>query len=411
MIRSVCAAALAVVVLASPLLAGSHELTPTKIRITNKNAEIFPELELRPQQSLPGDVEVPRFHSDQPQLFVSRFGGESGFDVSFAVDERRGRGKGFDFLVADVTGGKNLSKGKKVGGKPSRRGASYEDTGFPPIEILIPDGGEGRPYAVLPRFSIRRAQPPDSSLYLTALSALEGKVEFGDETYRMVVFDANCNGEFGDKGTPQGPGKTASGDKVWVGTRSLKMEDAYVEALPLGKYLLVDGAYYTVDIRDNSRVEIERPELTLGTMRVKDNPGFLLELAQSDGVVYVYNEQGDAVDVPIGSYTVNTPGFRRRFRGAIWELEGEPGGCDKSFSVKEGEVTDVDVGPPLRLMITGTQRVMGNGMLVSLNFKIAGSTGERYRFLRRNGKKVELPEISIRSEQNKEVKRGRFEYG
>jgi hypothetical protein len=40
-----------------------------------------------------------------------------------------------------------------------------------------------------------------------------------------------------------------------------------------------------------------------------------------------------------------------------------------------------------------------------------GQDGEEYAYLRKNGRKVPLPEISIRNSRGKEVKKGRFEYG
>jgi hypothetical protein len=351
----------------------------------------------------------PRYRSDKPQKFHARFGPGDGILVSFAVDERRGPGKGYDLLLADVQGTCDLNQAKKLGGKPNSRGVSYEDTAFPAFEIEIPDGEATRGYAVQAKFSARKTPPLDASLYLTALRALEGKVLFGQEERTLIVFDANCNGVFGEKGRP-GDGRAIQGDKIWIGTGSPPLEAAYVEAIPLGKYSLFEGRYYEIDFADSVKVEVRRAEVPLGRIKV-NNPGFLLELVQNDGVLYVGNPDGDEVDIPAGSYRVFTPGFRRKHRGAIWELEGEPGGCNEQFTVEEGAVTELAVGPPLRLVVQASLRPSGNGVLASFNFRIQGSQDERYRYLRKDGKKVDLPDISIRNRGNREVKKGQFEYG
>ncbi|MFH0946966.1 MAG: hypothetical protein V2A76_17380 [Planctomycetota bacterium] len=401
-------------VIVTPLLADSFELTPKKIKLNDKNAEIFPEIVLRVQASLPGVTKEPKYHSKNPQRFASTFGKGGEVRVSLVVDERKGPGKGYDCLVADIAGAGDLSQGKKVSGKPVKRGISYEDTSFSPFEVELKTDGSPTQLPVQARFSVSRngpgdPSPRDSSLYLTALHALTGSVMFGDKKVDMVVFDANCNGTFGDKGVPRGKLGAAPGDKVWIGTGSASLEDACMEAIPIGKYYLFEGEYYEVGFTQ-SGVEIAKATVPLGRIRVS-NPGYLLELVQGDDVLYVSAEKEQEIDVPVGRYQINTPGFRRRGRGGIWELEGEPGGCKESFTVGEGQVTEIALGPPIRLVITGTTQAQGNGIVVYLDFAIEGSTGEKYKYLRQNGKKVDLPEVFIRTPGNKLVKKGRFEYG
>jgi hypothetical protein len=395
--------------LAPPVRAETFELREKRIRIHKKNADVFPEIELRGQGSIPGVGAEPRYRSDRPQRFHARFGPGDGITVGFAVDERGGPGKGFDLLYADVEGKGDLERAKRLGGKPRSRGASYEDTEFPSFDIRLPAGDSTRDYPVRARFSVRKIEPPDASLYLSALTCLEGEVQFGETKQEIVVFDANCNGVFGEKGRP-GEGRAIQGDRIWIGARVASLESAYVEATPLGKYTLFEGEYYEIDFPAADRVEIAKAEVPLGRIKVS-NPGFLLELVRQDGVLYVGNPDSDEIGIPVGSYRVYTPGFRRRYRGSVWELEGEPGGCDAKFEVAEGSVTEIAVGPPLRLVIVSALRPMGNGVIASFDFRIEGSEKERYRFLRKDGKKVELPEISIRDQANREVKSGQFEYG
>jgi len=399
---------IAVLVLISPLLsADSFELKLKKIKVNKKNAEMLPEMELRPA-ALSGISSEPRYRSDYPQKFKASFGDGDGIDVAFAVDEKRGSGKGFDFLYVDVNGGGDLSGGKKLSGKSSNRGYSYLDTSFSKFDIEIPSGGGIQEYPVQARFSIQRNQTNNSSLYLMPLCVLEGDIQFGETQCEIVVFDSNCNGVFGEKGSPGG--RRASGDRVWIGKKAPKVEDAYVEALPLGKYYLFEDQYYEIEFGSQSQVDINRADVPLGTVKV-NNPGFLLELVQGNSVLYANNEKGTEVKVPVGSYRVNNAGFRLRHKGQLWELEGQPGSCTEQFTVMESEVSEISVGPPLKIMVTADMRNEGNGVVASLDFYIAGSAGEKYKYLREGGKKVDLPEISIRNSKGKEVEEGRFEYG
>lgn len=401
-------------VTAPALFADSFELKPKKIKVTSKNVEVFPELELRAQDSLGGVLREPKYKSRNPQRFSSAFGDDGGIEVSFGVDEKR-PGKGFDSLWADITGKGDLAKGKRVSGKPQLRGSTYEDTTFKPFEIAIPTGDDSEDFPVQARFSVNwgtpgAGEPEDASLYLTALSAMEGTVELGGQKQTMMVFDANCNGVFGEKASAGTTGSAAKGDRIWLGSGTPKPEDAYVEALPVGKYIPFGGKYYEVSFPDNTTVEINQAEVPMGRIKV-DSPGFLLELAQGGDVLCVSGGQDTEVDIPAGDYKVVVPNFRLKGKGGIWELEGSPGSCKAAFAVEEGQVTEVAIGPPLKIVIDTTMSRSGSGYVVSLKFRIEGSQGEEYKFLRKNGRKVKLPALSVRNDRGKEVKKGHFEYG
>lgn len=391
----------------SSLWADTFELQVKKLKVTKKNADIFPELELRPVQDLNVDKE-PKYRSDYPQKFMTAFGNGEEMTVSFAVDEKRGSGKGFDLLYVDSKGNGDLAKGKKVTGKTSKRSYSYTDTQFSAFEVLMPrpDGSAGFP--VQARFSIRKDTTDDSSLYLMPLCVLEGKIAFDGKQQKIIIFDSNCNGVFGETGSLRG--STVAGDRVWIGPGSPKYEAAYAEALPLGKYHFFEDKYYEVKFTENNEVDITTADVPLGTLKV-NNPGFLLELIDGGDVLYVSNEKGTEILCPEGNYRVNNASFRCKYKGAIWELEGRPGTFGRSFKVDEGGVTEIDVGAPLKISISADTRPMGNGIVASFDFSIQGSAGETYQYLKKGGKKVDLPEISIRDPKNREVEKGGFEYG
>lgn len=415
MLRTFLTGLFAGCVLLASASAQDFELKPKKIRLTKDTSDVFPELELRRLRSLADSIKEPRYKSKTPQKFSTFFGTEEALEVAFAGDERKGPGKGFDSLIADIEGEGNLSKGKRLSGKPVRAGSSIEDTVFPPFKVTIPGVDDELDYSVRARLKVSRTSPSDktprdSTLYLTSLCCLEGNVELGGKKQKMIVFDANCNGAFGERGAPDRAKGAPSGDKIWIGRGSPKLEQAYVQALPLGKYTLFEGDYYEISIGEDYFAHIQPADVKLGRLKVS-NPGFLLELAQGGDVLYVSNDQGTDLDIPVGDYRMITPGFRAKYKGAIWELQGNDGSLRESFTIDEGDETAVEVGPPIRLVVTSTVANTAGGLIASLKFDMVGSQGEKYKYLRKNGKKVRLPEVSIRDEKGREVKKGRFEYG
>ena len=399
---------------ALPSRAEEFPLTLKKIRLNKKNEGVLPEKELRPVHGFPdGTVSAePVYRSKNVQRFLARFGGKGKeITVAFAVDERKGTGKGFDLLCADLAGTGNLKKGKKLSGKPEQRSYSYTDTRFPPFPVPVPLEAAPLALPVRVRFSVRKDLPSDSSIYLTPLAVMQGKVRIGGQDRTILVFDADCNGVFGERARLKG--STAEGDRVWIGKGSPSVEKAFMEALPLGKYCLFEGAYYTLSFSNGgTRVAVEKADVPLGTLRLK-NPGFLLELVEKDGVLYVgaEKEKQQELPVPVGAYTLNRADFRRRYKGALWELQGKAGTFHTRFEVKKGAVTESEVGPPLRVVIRSRIHRVGNGIMASLSFTIGGSREETYQYLLRNGKKVALPEVRIKSPGGKVVRKGRFEYG
>jgi len=403
----------ALFLVAPPCEAEEFALKIKKIKLNKKNAGVLPEKELRSGGPKPAALsKEPKYKSRRPQLFAARFGGNDGIDVVFGVDEKQGTGEGFDYLHVDVTGSGDLSKGKKINGKVAPRGYSYLDTRFPACEIEIPGpNGAACAFPVQARFSHRRGSVEDCSLYIMPLCVLTGTVKLGKAQKTMIVFDADCNGVFGEAGSPSG--QAASGDKIWIGKGSPKAEAAFMEALPIGKYIFFEGEYWELAFGGTNgakTVAVKKADVLLGTLEL-ENPGCILELVAGGSVLYVGGEGATEIPVPAGSYTINTVGFRRKHKGKVWELEGKTGSCRERLSVTEGARTNVALGPPLKILVTASQRAEGSLTRVSLSFSIEGAGGEVYSYLKRNGEKIDLPDISVRNSRNKEVQKGHFEYG
>ena len=73
MLRKVFAILAVAIIALSSLRAETFELQAKKLKVNKKNADVFPELELRPAQNL--DIEKePKYKSDHPQKFSAVFG-------------------------------------------------------------------------------------------------------------------------------------------------------------------------------------------------------------------------------------------------------------------------------------------------------------------------------------------------
>ncbi|MFH2002393.1 MAG: hypothetical protein ABIK28_22160 [Planctomycetota bacterium] len=401
------------IVMTAGIVAGSHlhaesfELKIKKIKITDKNNDIFPEMALSSLKRL--DIEEPRFRSENPQRFKTFVGEGNTCPLVFAVDEKKGTGKGYDFLYADVNVTGNLVEGRRIPGKNSSTGGWFEALDFPCLDIRLPME-EGEKPIDLP-LSVRFHMLKGSTvawLYLTSLCILEGQVQLGESKVKMFVFDADCNGIFGGKAKVVG--SKMSGDRIWIGEGAPTPETACAESVPLGKYFCFDGDYYEFVFHRNSRVDIKKAEVPLGKIEV-NQAGFLLELVQEDGVVYAESLKSNEIPVPAGQYRVNAASFRKKYKGALWTLEGATNPRSKLFDVKPGERTTIDIGPPLKLVIRADIGRRGSSLMASLGFVIKGSQDEEYTYLRKDGKKVDLPSITIRDSKNRIMDKGRFEYG
>ena len=392
--------------LIGPGMAEDYELDLKKIKLNRKNTGIFPEIELRP--GMPAELSrEPKYRSARPQKFVTAFGRDEAIAVAFAVDEKAGDGEGYDYLYIDSAGKGDLARGKKLNGKIVVRSRTYLDTNFPTFNIEVPDEAGAFSVPMHARLSWSRDAENESSLYLTTLCYLTGKVSFEGEERKIFVFDADCNGIFGDTGSPDGT--VSRGDRVWIGKGSMKPEGACVEALPIGRYFYCEGDYFEMKFSGRS-VSVTKADVPLGTVTV-NHPGFLLELVQNGNVLYVNGGMGDSIKVPAGRYRINKVSFRKKHRGKIWELAGEPGAFGQGLTVEEDGETSLTLGAPVKIMVSSTMRTVGTGIVASLSFFIEGSGGEKYKYLLCGGKKIDLPDISVRNGSNREVHEGQFEYG
>lgn len=409
MIRIVLRLCFLITILAAPAAAEEFALSPTKIKINEKNASAFPWIELRPRNL--ADLErEPKYRSRNPKKFVRHFGGGDGVTVSFAVDEKAGNAEGYNYLYADLAGGGNLVKSKKLNGKNVLVGRNHCSAIFPTCEVEIPSAGQTAPFPIQAKFVWHVRDLGDALLRLTACCALKGKVRFGSKEQAVIVFDSDCNGVFGERGAPYNT--PLRGDKIWIGKKAPKMEKAYAEAISFGRYFQFEGDCFELSLDGglaDPKISVEPVSGPLGMIEL-GTAGFVLELMQNNQVFRIDCGEATTIRVPTGTYSLHMAWLKGKMKGKPYELEGKPGSFKGQIKVEPDNTTLVELGPPLRIKISTSQRVVGTGTQIDFVSVIEGSGGEIYRRLYKYGRRFDHPLIVVRNSQNKPVHKGVFGY-
>ncbi len=409
MIRIVLRLSLLVLILAAPTAAEEFALSPTKLKITEKNSRAFPWIEIRPRAL--SDLErEPKYRSRNPKKFVRRFGGGDGINVSFAIDEKAGDGEGYDYLYADLAGSGDLVKCKKLNGKKVLVGRNHCSAIFPTCDVQIPSSGGAAAFPLQTKFVWNVRNLEDAVLRLTACCALKGKVRFGSKEQTVIVFDADCNGVFGEPGAPFNT--PLRGDKIWLGKRPPKMEQAYAEAIPFGRYFQFEGDCFELSFSGGlvePKIAVEPAAGPLGMIEL-GTAGFVLELMQGNQVFRIDCGEATTIRIPAGTYSVHTVWLKGKMKGKPYELEGKPGSFKNQIKVEPDNTTRVELGPPLKIKISTSQRISGTGTLIDFVSVIEGSGGEIYRRLYKHGRRFDHPLIVVCNSQHKPVHKGVFGY-
>lgn len=409
MIRIALRLSLLILILAAPAAAEEFKLSPMKIKVTEKNARAFPWIEIRPRTL--SDLErEPKYRSRNPKKFVRHFGGNDGITVSFAVDEKAGDGEGYNYLHVDLTGQGDLVKGKKLNGKNVLVGRDHCSAIFPTCDIQIPSPGGAAAFPLQTKFVWHVRNLEDAVLRLTACCALKGKVTFGSKEQTVIVFDADCNGVFGDPGAPFNT--PLRGDKIWVGRKPPKMEQAYADAIPFGRYFQFEGDCFEFSLSGGlaePKISVEPATGPLGMIEL-GTAGFVLELMQGNQVFRIDCGEATTIQIPAGTYSVHTAWIEGEMKGAPYVLEGKPGSFKNQIKVEPENTTRVELGPPLKIKITTSQTIAGTGTQINMVSIIEGIGGEIYRRLYKHGRRFDHPLIVVRNPQDKPVHKGVFGY-
>jgi hypothetical protein len=232
-------------------------------------------------------------------------------------------------------------------------------------------------------------------LLVSAACWYEGTVTLGGKKRRVQLFDENANGCFNDQGIE------ASGSDRLVITGE-KGRGHY-----LGRFLEVDGQLFRLEVaRDGACIKAAPAQgVTFG----------LVQVPEAISEIEVVGECGDFVrkpakggfTLPAGKYRVQSWTLDRKdARGALWTLAGSGVGHDADFEVTEAAAATLNVGEPVRPLLTATE----TRNQVSFNLQLRGSLGETVQIMRGNAL-PRAPQLHLASLTGNFRSTNTFEYG
>lgn len=356
---------------------------------------------------------VPRFRSAKPLYGAATLGRGGDTTISFALDESKGTGTGYDLLVIDRNNNNDLSDDPPVRAV-YRRGARL----FEPLPLLIRVDGKTRLYHAAIEGRVYGAPPgeppPPPEYRLKSLGYYIGEARFDAKTYPVALVDYNANGLYGDPFRElYNPEK--AGDMLLVDrNRNGRFEESGPiprEMLHCGKCIVVDGRFYELTTRaDGSTLGVTPARVPLATVR-SNYPRFSLMLASDDSLLTIEGKSSRA-RVPPGKYRVVAWNIEQQAPDGKWEIQGS--GAARPDAKEPDLIVEKKSGASFRLPTPLVAEVGYTPMGPrEFNFILSLTTasGQRVNNVLVNGRMPEEPVLRLLDETGNEVAKLKFHYG
>ena len=322
-------------------------------------------------------------------------------------------------LWADTDGDRDLSDEQAYEGRAvARQGEGFlrrlgralrrsdpEEVGFGPLSLSF-QGGPATEVAVQVR-ELSRGHP---SLMARPAALRAGTVKFGARSCAVALVDLTLDGRYDGyftSGWGYGSDRLAidlDGDGQFA-----PGYPASREVMPLPHMLAVEGRYYSLQpAADGFSLRVAEVTPEFGTLDV-GAAGAQLALLSDSG----YHElaaAGAPWKLPAGRYSAVSVVLRQKDqKGGEWALScyGQTGKL-QDFSIKPGEPTVIEVGPPL-LGVVELDQAPGE---VTLGYSLQGRADEVYAAgAFRDEEQQPPPGFKILDEGGKALESGSFEYG
>jgi hypothetical protein len=253
-----------------------------------------------------------------------------------------------------------------------------------------------------------------------------GVVSLGGSKHRIAVYDFNCNGLFNDyfrvrsKVVSSGGRFHPTGDQVLIdvngdGRFEARRPDDR-ELYPHARYVEVNGKWYSLSFAPyGGKVDVQTPELKLGTIKVPAQSGSCaIQLLSENGIV-TFHETGREFQVPAGTYQLYAHTTQAKHSSENWRYEAWGKTSGEKLQVAEGTVLPLRFGQPLLVDVTyRTQGRQGNppkaGDTISLSLSFSGQGGEEYTDIWKEGLGQPAPTYRMVNEAGKTVAEGTFRH-
>jgi hypothetical protein len=326
---------------------------------------------------------------------------------AFVFDESGGTGSGYDTLLMDGNNNKDLTDDPRIA-------FSVGSTDVPPVEITVEHSGRSHPY----HLSVYPCGASPNHTHMSSSGYCEGELTLGDKTYRVALFDDNCNGTFNDAyaipaGSPTNGPVRAQGDALVIdldgdGQFSKQLNDT-PEMFHVGKHLSLGDRCYDLDIDPSGRkVTVRETESACGYITTNQK-GYSVDLLGEAGGLRLTGDSRK-VKVPAGEYRIVSCNLEGQDDGGDpWRIVGQGDWNLSTVEIAPGENVAMKLGQPLTATITAGR----NGDSFNLGLEIKGQGGETYapNTFMKNGSPVPAPRFEVRDSRGEIIARGQFAYG
>jgi len=365
-----------------------------------------------------------------PLYVVATFGNEADNRYTIVLDESKGTGRGYDVLYIDRNNNEDLTDDPAIAGRVIQRNRDATRGNFGAIEVMVNYDDRTMSYYFSVEYyrygdvGIRQGARMVRNMHLSlqASGYYVGVASFDGAERRIAVVDFNCNGLFNEYFKPQadrtGPeGRFyADDDKVVIDVDDDGRFESN-ELYPYARYIQVDGKWHYLDIAEyGSRVEIQTPQMKLGTIKVPSQLGSgSLQLISENGVMKLPGT-GQDFQVPAGAYQLYAHTAQVNHSSGKWRYDTAGTASGEKSLVTKDSVSSLRFGPPILANVSyyGQGRRQGKpkaGDTIQLSVTLSGQGGEVYANIQRNGTNPPAPTFKVVDESEKIVAKGDFEYG
>ena len=254
---------------------------------------------------------------------------------TFIFAESKGKGKGYDTLIADANGDGVMVNEKRYYVKPN-----HEISNFYAVHLTLEVDGEKAPYALtvsLDQGAIDDKDTGEKGWFCAAshIGYWKGKFKVEKQAVQLVVSDYNGNGRYDDPNTTTN-GRDAKGDIFILDRDSKGNFSWYWDLSPMrqSNVVALGGKFYKMRVHPTGRKVSFTPfSPPLGTLQT-DYPNSRIRLINEVADIVLDSKNG-IIQVPVGSYSGTTWQVESTGQDGIpWQLQGT---MKKSIMIKENE--------------------------------------------------------------------------
>ena len=363
----------------------------------------------------------PDFVSDKPVWFALALGNGKDRFIAGALDESKGTGKGYDTLYLDSNNNGDLTNAAVKNFKTASQSARNSNIELDPVAVKVAyhDGTSRQLKIKIQAQCYSYGDESDRSQWNFSYAVeqhLEGKVQFGDKTMLVGIYDACPQGQGRIAGELNGCFDDYGVDRLRIDLDGDGKLDPAKEDFPLSKVIAVDGKLWQLDVDSAGRKLIVEP-CKLPTAKVELRGAFdpsskiqsgTLELLSGQGYAFRADlgQQG-AMVVPAAKYMIEDGSLcLADAKGSKWTAKFS---YPKTMRVTAGQTTPLVLGKPFALQAVVPDTLVA-GRAARVTHRLVGAGGEAYSEFLREQEQL-APNVAITDSEGIKILEGPMQYG